>query len=125
MLNLQNYIRDKNQAIKVLVSMCIRLVSDENKPLLDVAQDPWKSLNKSKIKPSNPDLCDEVERRWKMYYAAAVHGKTGPHPKAWKMPKLTEWLNENPVMEDGDIDFLIKMVNQQKTLATNAGSSKK
>ncbi len=36
-----------------------------------------------------------------------------------------DWLNDNPVTEDEDVDFLIKMVTQHKTLATHASTARK
>ena len=43
--------------------------------------------------------------------------KTGPRPKSWKTPKLMEWLNMNHVTEFYDVEYLIKMADQRKTLA--------
>ncbi len=51
--------------------------------------------------------------------------RTGPGPKPWKTPKLMYWLNDNPGTEDEDVDFLIKMVTQRKTLATYASAARK
>jgi hypothetical protein len=36
-----------------------------------------------------------------------------------------DWLNDNPVTEDEDVDFLIKMVTQRKMLATHASAARK
>ena len=34
--------------MKALVAMCIGLVNDQNKPLINLAEAPWKDLNKAK-----------------------------------------------------------------------------
>ncbi len=36
-----------------------------------------------------------------------------------------EWLNQNPVTDFYDVEYLTKMVHQQTTLATQANASKK
>jgi hypothetical protein len=30
---------------------------DQDKPLINLVEAPWKDLNKAKVKPLNPDLC--------------------------------------------------------------------
>jgi hypothetical protein len=107
--------------MKVLVAMCIGLVDDQKQPIIDITQEPWISMkNQNKIKPLNPDLCNEVVWRWETYLVPYAGDKTGPHPKSWKTPKLMEWLNMNPVTEFYDVEYLIKMADQRKTLANAA-----
>jgi hypothetical protein len=93
----EDYLEEKNQSKKVLVAMCIGLVNDQKQPIIDITQEPWISMKThNKIKPLNPDLCNEVVRRWETYLASFAGDKTGPRLKSWKTPKLMEWLNQEP-----------------------------
>jgi hypothetical protein len=101
-------LEEKNQSTKVLVAMCIGLLNDQKQRIIDIAQEPWISMkNQNKIKPLNPDFCNEVVRRWETYLAPVAGDKTGPRPKSWKTPTLMEWLNQNPVKEFYDVEWTI------------------
>ena len=98
--------------MKVIVAMCVGLMNDQNLPIIDVTQEPWISMKKqTKIKPLNPDLCDEIVWCWETNLVPFAGDKTGPCLKSWKMPKLMEWLNQNPVPDFHAVEYLTKMVH--------------
>jgi hypothetical protein len=122
----EEYLEENNQSIKVLVAMCIGLVNDQKQPIMDITQEPWISMkNQNKIKPLNPYLSNEVVRRWETYLAPFAGDKTGPHPKSWKTPKLLEWLKQNPLTDFYDVEYLIKMADRRKMLATQANAARR
>jgi hypothetical protein len=122
----EEYLEENNQSIKVLVAMCIGLVNDQKQPIMDITQEPWISMkNQNKIKPLNPYLSNEVVRRWETYLALFAGDKTGPHPKSWKTPKLLEWLKQNPLTDFYDVEYLIKMADRRKMLATQANAARR
>ena len=64
----EDYLEEINQCMKVLLAMCIGLVDDQKRSIIDTTQEPWISMkNQNKIKPLNPDLCNDVVRCWETY----------------------------------------------------------
>ena len=116
-----------NESMKCLVVMCVGQTDVDSLLLIDLDKDPWKKLSKTKVKPTNSDYMDEVNRRYKTYFADADGGKkTGPRPRpnGWKQDRLLKWLMDNPITREDDVDFLRKKVEDRKRVAINAAAQK-
>jgi hypothetical protein len=47
-----------------------------------------------------------------------------PHPSAWTLQRLTEWLNEHPIAGDNNVAFINKTVAERITAEENAAKEK-
>jgi len=98
---------------QVLFCLCVGLTSGEEEgsttPLLDVDEQPWKSLPRTDVKPTREALAREVARR------AAIQEITPlPRPKNWSKDRSLRWLNSNPISDKSSIEFLKKTVSNLK-----------
>ena len=96
----------KNHSIKSLVVMCCGLM-DGGQPLLDIAVEPWVSMKVGTIKPTAKEYKEEILRRWEISVGAEgiKYQKGKPRPNQWLMPKILEWLDENPISDPPILHF--------------------
>lgn len=122
----EQHYASKNHSIKALVAMCRGLL-DGDKPLLDISVEPWASMKITTVKPTAKEYKEEIERRWQISVGAAgiKQQKGKPRPKQWLMPKLLEWLDENPISDSADIGYLSRKVAEHKVIAEEAVTMKK
>lgn len=91
-----------------LMSMCIGLKSHDDRTLGDACAVPYSTMkHRKKVNPTQKHMADEIKRR------SLANGEDCPTCKYWTKDKLVLWLNENPVSEPSDINFL---VTSEKTL---------
>ena len=101
--------------LKVLVAMSHGLRGDDGNPTLSLEVDPWKTFPVKQIRPSKDDYIKEVIRRWNQRNGGiGSAAKVGPRPRAWNLPKIQEWLEENPIVNAIDIAFLKDTVASRK-----------
>ena len=73
-----------------------------NEPLFSLEQEPWSTLSKNTLRPpKNSDLVKEVRRR-----AIASNMRSAPRPSNWTRNQMIEWLEEHPVSDSMDVQFL-------------------
>jgi hypothetical protein len=89
----------------LLLSMSFGLMNGEHM-MGDTTQEPFQPSEKSK-KPKKPDSQKEVDRRG---HAKRRKDPTHcvPKPKGWDVPKMLEWLKQNPIQDKEDTEFLQK-----------------
>jgi hypothetical protein len=94
---------------KVLYLMRIGLCGRTgNVPLFCLESEPWSQLSKTasaSLRPKNTDFCKEVARRATLFNVFPV-----PRPSNWTRQLCMEWLQQNPVRNEADIEFLTKEV---------------
>jgi hypothetical protein len=74
----------------------------DNEPLFSLEQEPWSTLSKNTLRPpKNSDLVKEVRRR-----ATASNMRSAPRPTNWTRNQMIEWLEEHPVSDSMDVQFL-------------------
>jgi hypothetical protein len=74
----------------------------DNEPLFSLEQEPWSTLSKNELRPpKNSDLVKEVRRR-----ATASNMRSAPRPSNWTRNQMIEWLEEHPVSDSSDVQFL-------------------
>ena len=77
-------------------------VEHDNEPLFSLEQEPWSTLSKNALRPpKNTDLAKEVRRR-----ATASTVRSAPRPSNWTRNQMIEWLEEHPVSDPMDVQFL-------------------
>jgi hypothetical protein len=85
----------------ILYVLSIGLEHD-NEPLFPLEQEPWSTLSKNTLRPpKNSDLVKEVRRR-----AIASNMRSAPRPSNWTRNQMIEWLEEHPVSDSMDVQFL-------------------
>ncbi|KAI2506748.1 hypothetical protein MHU86_7643 [Fragilaria crotonensis] len=80
--------------------MCIGLQCN-NVPLFSFETKPWSPLPKTSLRPKNTDYGKEIARRAKLFNISPI-----PRPSHWTRQQTIEWLQQNPVHDDVDVDFL-------------------
>jgi hypothetical protein len=98
------YVEEGNNKV-LLLSMSFGLINDKHM-MGDITPEPFWPLEKSK-KPKKPDLQREVDRRGQ---AKKMKDPSCHVPKSieWDVPKMLEWLKQNPIQDKDDIEFLQK-----------------
>ena len=83
--------------------LCIGLRNHDNEqPLFSLESEPWSLLPKTTIlRPKNSDYVKEITRRATLFNIAPL-----PRPSNWTRVQTLEWLEQNPVREANDIEFL-------------------
>jgi hypothetical protein len=131
--NCQRVYEDSGNEKKVLYLMCVGL-NHNGLPLFSFENEPWSLLPKSSlVRPKNTDYVKEVARR-----AEHFNISPAPRPSNWTRAQIMEWLEQNTIREEKDIEFLTNEVSrlcvvleraQQQTrtttelVSTNAGGS--
>ena len=102
----------------------------DNEPLFSLEQEPWSSFSKNALRPpKNSDLAKEVGRR-----ATASNLRPAPRPSHWPRHQMIQWLEEHPVSDSTDVQFLtfevlrlreicIRMQQEQRQFLTMDGVS--
>ncbi len=116
----EKYYSDGGCCLKLLVAMCYGLKADSGFPVLNLAMEPWKNFPAAQIRPNKNGLVNEVVRRWARQAKNPQNKEIGPRPKQWNMPKLQEWLEQNPVVDESDIAFVTASVASRKAVAEAA-----
>ena len=100
----QLYIESGNKK-KVLYLLSIGLMNHNNKPLISFEREPWSLLPKAVLRPRNNDYKNEIVRRATLFNSTPV-----PRPSNWTKAQTMEWLQQNPVCDIADIEFLTNEV---------------
>jgi hypothetical protein len=103
--------------MKSLIVLCYGLQNTDGTDLIDINEDPWKSLPVSTTKPNASDYREEVLRRYESLNLAGVGLKEPPRPKQWKLDKLLEWLKKYPLHDVSDVQFLQAEVESRRIVA--------
>lgn len=117
------YYLEKNQCLKTLVVLCRGILGKDGKQLLDPCESPWKYMKVSTIKATSSDYKIEINRRWNLF--GKESGILLPHPRAWSLSKVLDWLDENPITSVDDVAFLEKTVTHTKQTALDAFAASK
>ena len=110
----QVYVDSGNEK-KVLYLLCIGLTINEQ-PLFSLDSEPWSILPKTSfVRPKNTDYVREITRRARLFNIAQI-----PRPSNWTRGRTLEWLQQNPVRELADIDFLTNEVTRVQEVLRRA-----
>ena len=101
----QVYIESGNEK-KVLFLLSIGLMNHNNKPLFSFEQEPWSLLPKTSLRPrSNEYVNEQIVRCANLFSITPV-----PRPNNWTRVQTMEWLEQNPIRNVSDVDFLTNEV---------------
>jgi hypothetical protein len=114
----KSYFLEKDQCMKILVVMCRGIIDKDGKPLLDPTEHPWNKVKPvSTIKPLASDYRIEIEMRICSSYPPM---SSPPRPKAWKLERILNWLDKNPITAIEDVEYLTKVVSFKKVNSIQA-----
>jgi hypothetical protein len=99
---------------KVLYLMCIGLQRNGT-PLFSFETAPWSLLPKTSLRPKNTEYCKEIARRAQLFKISPA-----PRPSNWTRQQTIEWLLQNPVRNNRDIDFLTNEVARVRDVLVRA-----
>ncbi len=96
------------------MAMCHGLHDNNCNPLISFEVEPWKSFPVTQIHPNKDGYAKEVICRWNQGQSGTQSNKLGPNPKQWNLSKIHDWLDQNPITDPTDIEFLKSMVSSWK-----------
>lgn len=99
---------------KVLYLMCIGLQCNDV-PLFSFETVPWSLLPKTTLRPKNMDYCKEIARRATLFNITPI-----PRPSNWTRQQTIEWLEQNPVCDNVEIEFLTNEVARLRDVLVRA-----
>jgi hypothetical protein len=77
---------------------------------------PWSLLPKTSfLRPKNTDNVHEITRRARLFNMSSI-----PRPRNWTRGQTLEWLENNPVCDAADIEFLTKKVRRVQEVLRRA-----
>ena len=114
----KEHYKDSGNSKKALYLMSIG-VTHNNAPLLSFDLAPWSLLPKTSMRPKNTDLAIEIHRRATLYNILP-----SPRPRNWSRKATFEWLEQNPVRDDRDIEFLRLEVSSVRDVLERAQNAR-
>ncbi len=115
---------EKNSSIRSLVVLSIHIMDDNGAALIDLDVDPWTSLPSS-TRPQREDLAEEILRRYvSENLSDRPDMKREPKPKQWDKKKMLKWLDDNPVTDTNDVQFLMDTVRVRQAATKRIAEAK-
>jgi hypothetical protein len=128
------YFVEKDRSFKVLIAMCRGLKGTDGKQILDLAIEPWRSIKPAaNIKLSTADYKVEIHRRWLLSLPPEEENQSetsanktkkkqrlSPRSRAWNVEALQTWLDDNPITNELDVDFLKRALILQRNAVEGA-----
>ncbi len=112
---------EKNSSIKSLAVLAIGIKDANGAALIDLDAEPWTSLVSTTSRPQRDDLAEEVLCR---YVSESLSDrpdmKRMPQPRNWDKKKLLKWLDDYPVTDTIDLEFLKDTVRLRRAAERNA-----
>jgi hypothetical protein len=109
----ESYIASGNDK-KKLYLLCVGLNRDHEQPLYLFETEPWSLLPKTVLmRPQNKDYVHEIVRRATLFNITPI-----PRPSNWNKVQKMEWLQQNPVRDRGNIEFLTNEVLRLEEVLT-------
>ncbi len=110
-----------------LLILCHGLLRDDGTPVLDVCKEPWSKMKKKAISPNMQELKREIICRWNILCAASPEDtadKVTPCPAQWPLKKVLQWLEDHPINNSCDREYLIKAINERVKTAKAADAQR-
>jgi len=115
----------KNSSFRCIVVLSVGLKNNEGADLIDLDSNPWKSIPVATTKPQKEDYAEEILRR---YVAEDLANRVGlnrsPKPRAWDKSKMLKWLQEYPITDADEVEYVTTVVLVRKEAAERFAASK-
>ena len=113
----ETFYEGNGNSLKALAILCQGLTDKDGQPLVNPSALPWSAAERpSAIKLTAGDLRKEVERRT----IASGNILAGPRPKAWTIPRLSKWLDDNPISDVAEVAFIKSTIAERVHVAKRA-----
>ncbi|KAL3817656.1 hypothetical protein ACHAXA_002001 [Cyclostephanos tholiformis] len=112
------YFEENGRSLKLLVALCRGLKDANGNYVLEPDTDPfWSSLGPRIRRPTAEGWHAEIRRRWETFVGARYRScpndpRLGPRPNGWKLQKVLQWLDDNPIDAIEDVAYLVSMVSR-------------
>ncbi len=94
--------------MKALALLSLGQANNDGSPIFKLLVLPWSAaLCPSALKMTAKELRSEVLRRC----VAAENILNAPCPSQWTVTKALQWLVENPIIAEDDIDFIKRTIS--------------
>jgi hypothetical protein len=104
---------DKGRSLKALALLSLGLKRDDGSYVFNPSVLPWSAATrKTAIKMTAGELREEVLRR-----SVAAGNKKHPRPSQWTVTTAMNWLNENPIKNAEEVDFIMSTVSRRIEIA--------
>ena len=102
------------RSLKALALLSLGLKNDDGSPVFNTSILPWSAaLRPSALKMTAKELRREILRRC----VAAGNVLHAPRPNQWPVPKSTEWLESNPIVDDNEVAFIRATISHRIIVA--------
>ncbi len=117
--NAERVFLSKNSSLRSLIVLSVALKNDDGINLVDLAHiDPWKSLLTNSIKPQKEDYADKICRRFVVENQRdTANMKREPKPKQLDRTKMLTWLQEHPITDPVDVQFIRDTMKSRRDAA--------
>jgi len=109
--------------VRALLILCHGLLTDDGYPALDVCKEPWSKMKKKTISPNAQEFKKEIIRRWNILCAASPEDtadKVAPRPAQWPLKKVLQWLEDHPINDSSDKEYLLQAIAERVEAAKAA-----
>ena len=107
-----------NRSNKILLVMCCGLKDAAGNVLFDTNAPPWRDFKAShRVKATSIMHRQEIQRRWNLknpVVAGVAPIASSPRAAGWNQARMIQWLEENPITEVSDVEYLRKLVLAKK-----------
>ena len=122
--NAESAFLEKNSSIRSLIILSIGIKDDNGAALIDLDADPWTCLPSS-TRPQREDLAEEILCRYvSENLSDRPDMKRKTKPKQWDKKKMPKWLDDNPVTDTNDVQFLMDTVRVQRAATERIAKAK-
>ena len=109
-----------NNSVQGLVVLCQGLKSLTGEDLINIDNDPWKAMPREDAKPKAKMFREEVIRRHQVLNLTCPK----PRSKNWTIEKCQQWLDENPITNHDEIEYLQEKIKEHKEIQEEANKAR-
>jgi hypothetical protein len=108
----------KNSSLRSLIVLSVGLKNDYIVNLVRLEIDLWKSLPTNSTKRQKEGYVDKICRRYVAENLwATVNIKREPKPKQWDKTQILTWLQDHPIANPVDVQFIKNTVKSRREAA--------
>ncbi len=98
---------DKVRSLKALALLSLGLKGDNGSLVFNPSVLPWSAaIRKTAIKTTAGELREEV-----LWRSVAAGNEKHPRPSQWMVTTAMNWLNENPIKNAQEVNFIMSTIS--------------
>ncbi len=122
-VSVKSFFTENGCSMRALLILCHGLLAGDGSPALDVCEEPWSKMKKKTISPNAQEFKNEIIRPWNIWCAASPEDtadKVAPRPAQWPLKKVLQWLEDHPIDNNSDREYLFKAIAERVETAKAA-----